>query len=560
MFSRFAQPRPLWIITAFCLANQAHATKSPSCEQLLLEQRKTQVAYEQIPGVVELRLPRSEPAELTQPREASAGVSDVTLEAGRKHGAFDDFKPLSDATPRKLSESEKQELANGTVYIGHFIERAYDFGSESQPAPAQLLGSPKTVSTGDAKVDAALNYVERTWPELVRVAVPREGGSLLPLPYPHLVPAGRFQEAYYWDTYFGVLGLLATGRLELAQMQAENMLELVRRHGMVPNGTRDYYLSRSQPPLLTSLVRDVFTRSPRTAQSLRWLRERAYPLMRAEYENFWMNPQTRFDERTQLNHHWDEIDLPRPERHSFDKEAELGRTYRDVRAAAESGLDFTKAFEGEASQVAGVLLNSLLYKNERDLEWAARTLNLSSEAKHFAARAKRRRAAMNRYLWNEALGRFENYNLRSHRRIAVLTADTFAPLFANVASPDQALRVRAQLGKLEQRGGLMSSELTDSTHQWDGDNGWAPQHVIAIQGLRNYNLESDARRLAAKWVEALARIHDATASMFERIDVKRVAPPATSGSKYPVQKGFLWTNASFEWALVEVLGVQVVER
>ena len=233
---------------------------------------------------------------------------------------------------------------------------------------------------------------------------------------------------------------------------------------------------------------------------MRWLQKRAFPLVKADYEGFWMK--SRWDASTGLNHPSDDLDLERPERHTNDDEKKLGVTYRDVRAAAESAEDFSQAFVGEASQVAGVLLNSLLYKTERDLEWMAHMLGLSTDESAFRSAAGRRQATIDKYLWNPDIGRYENYLLRTGKRIPIQVADTFAPLFVGVASDAQAQAVRKGLPTLERAGGLMSTELTASADQWDGNNGWAPHQVMAIQGLTNYHrgtgVDPDARRLAEK--------------------------------------------------------------
>src|SRR5690606_34851821 len=124
------------------------------------------------------------------------------------------------------------------------------------PVP-ELVPPRWTIRARNQKINKAFEYTEKMWGQLLRRTVPAKGGSLLKSPYPVLIPAGRFQEAYYWDAYFGMKGLLSTDRLDIAQMQVENFLSYVKRYGFVPNGGRDYYLSRSQPPFLSSMVREV---------------------------------------------------------------------------------------------------------------------------------------------------------------------------------------------------------------------------------------------------------------------------------------------------------------
>jgi alpha,alpha-trehalase len=540
-----------------------------------LAKRKAGVAYPEVPSVAKLSIctyPPNLVAMRTLP--LSAGLTDPILLRARDVSAFEDFKVISDYRPKPISEAERERLMGEAkakaadiadplererATLKAFIDAAYE-------KPAELVSAKQYVppkwklESGNPAVDAAFAYTEETWGKLLQSTKPVEGGSLLGSPYPVLVPAGRFQEAYYWDSYFGMKGLLATGRLDVAQMQVENFLEYIRKYGFVPNGGRDYYLSRSQPPFLSSMVREVFDASMKEAKTeaekavlRKWLAERAYPLLKRDYEKFWMNPKTRFDPTTGLNHHWDDIDLPRPERHSADHELEIGKTYRDVRAGAESGLDFTDAFKGEPTKIAGPLLNSMLYKTEKDLEWIAGQIGEGGDRLKFGAAAKNRREAMNRYLWNPKKKRYAPYHLGRGRQVNVLSADGLAPLFVGAASPAQAAAAVQSAKAIERKGGLMASDLTKSHHQWDGANGWAPYQVMAIVGFERYGFHDDATRIAKKWVKAVTNSYEQGHAMFERVDVVTLSKPVVDEHKYPTQEGFLWTNGSFVWAAVDVL-------
>ncbi len=544
----------------------------------LIARRKQSIAYADIPSVHELSICGTAPAILPfEDLPVSAGVSDPFLERARALGLYEDFKPLSDFRLKDLSPLEferfrqsainKAEAAAGSFeeqFLKTFIATAYEKPLELFPVD-HLLPTRWRMESGSVQINAAFDYTERTWKTLAHETKPRPGGSLLPSPYPVMVPAGRFQEAYYWDTYFGMKGLLATGRIEIAQMQVENLLAYVRKFGFVPNGGRDYYLSRSQPPFLSSMVREVFDQTIGLAQSagektkLRtWLKERAYPLVKRDYEDFWMNPETRLDVSTGLNHHWDDINLPRPERHGADNELALGKTYRDARAGAESGLDFTDAFQNEPTQIAGTLLNSMLYKTETDLAWMASQAGDSVAARKYTAAANRRKNAMDRYLWNPRKGYYEPYHLRARRTVDVFSADAYSALFVGLADKEKAKAMHSALGQIEREGGLMASNLESSVHQWDGTNGWAPYQVMAIDGLRRYGYEEDAKRIARKWVNGVSKTYRDGGSMYERIDVVQLSKPATDDHKYPTQEGFLWTNGSFVWAAVDVLKLPLV--
>ncbi|MGE0614843.1 MAG: trehalase family glycosidase, partial [Bacteriovoracia bacterium] len=277
------------------------------------------------------------------------------------------------------------------------------------------------------------------------------------------------------------------------------------------------------------------------------------PLLEGEYRDFWMNPATRYDAKTGLNHHWDAVNLPRPERFGADDEKRLGRTYRDVRAGAESGEDFTETHEGEATQIASVLLNSVLGKVEADLAWMAEQLGDDAKSAFYREARRKRIDAMNRYLWDPQTGFYYNYHLRERRPVAVVSGNTFAPLFAELASPEQAAALRSAGAALEGPGGIRASLAPRSPHQWDGSNGWAPYQYFAIQGLSQYGYVDDSRRIARKWVEALTRVFHNEGTMIERVDVDRVAAPIDDGSKYAPQPDFLWSIATFEWCVIKIL-------
>ena len=554
--------------------------------------RISKVHYPDIPSVYDLHLANDAPTNTIFPRKhLSAGITDPLIERARELKVFDDFKPLSDVNPIELSKrqrekvifdantkaSEATKIFNSSketselyekVFLRHYIENVFNFSDDLITIKNNYKPKWK-ISTGVKKIDDTFNYIESYWHKLIRKTDNKSNSSILVLPYEFVVPnEARFDELYYWDSFFGIEGLLTTGRLDLAQKLVDNFLHLVRQYGLVPNGNRDYYLSRSQPPFLSSMVVNVFKKSRMSdtapAHLQKWLSERAYPLLKHDFFDFWMNPKTRFDEATGLHHHWDDMNHARPERHSADKELAdnlhdsmgLGITYRDTRAVAESGLDFTDALGKEASSTANVLLNSMIYKYIKDLEFIALELGLDLEAKTFSKLAENKKQAINKYLWNEELGVYLNYNLSNKAQISVLNSETFVPLYVGASDKEKAASIVKNMHLLESRGGLMASVNIDSHHQWDGVNGWAPYHMMAIQGLLDYGYQKDAKRLANKWVNAISDIYKKDGVIYERIDVANIRKPDDTGDKYPTQTGFLWTNSSFVWILKNVLNVE----
>jgi alpha,alpha-trehalase len=539
------------------------------------------VRHAGVPPVAELHLPRLAPVVVGGRSEPSPGLASPLIEEARILRTHDDFKSLSDlhrrdvdAAPWRASFGALVDLAPERRtearrdLLSRYLASAYE-AEDGYAAPDSDLVAPRwTLDHPDARVRQAFDHVEGHWSKLVKTSAGARGSSLLRTPYPFLIPAGRFREAYYWDTAFGIDGLLATGRLEVAQMQADNLLELIRRFGFVPNGNRDYYLSRSQPPLSSRLVRAVVEATRRDRRHdgevlKRWVRERAVPLLAAEFTDFWSDPQTRFDLATGLHHHWDALEAKRPERYSGDDEFALGKSLRDVRAMAESGLDFTILYAGpsgknEMSAFAPVMLNALLARFALDVAWLAAFAGADDVRARFAQLAADRRGAIDRHLWDEEHGSYRSLHLPSRERSKGVGFTAFAPLFAGIASAQQAERVCKATQPLLRRGGIAGSSRFESMEQWDGDNGWAPAQMMAVSGLAQYGFDAPAGDIARRWVDALAATFGAHGGFFERINVETCGLPVRKGHQYPVQEGFLWTNSSFVWMAVSVLGHRLV--
>src|SRR5258708_8959426 len=107
--------------------------------------------------------------------------------------------------------------------------------------------------------------------------------GLLYLPNKYVVPGGRFNEMYGWDSYFIILGLLHDGRIELARGMVENFFFEIDNYGALLNANRTYYLTRSQPPLLSSMVVAVYEAEKRAGHAdTSWL-ARASPFLLKDY-------------------------------------------------------------------------------------------------------------------------------------------------------------------------------------------------------------------------------------------------------------------------------------
>ena len=417
---------------------------------------------------------------------------------------------------------------------------------------------------------------------------------------PFVVPGGRFNEMYGWDSYFITLGLLHDGRLELAKSMVDNFIYEITHYGKILNANRTYYLTRSQPPFFTSMVRAVYEKLPKTDRSRAWLR----PALEAaiqEYQQVWMNR----DHVTAsgLNRYFDTGRGPSPEVEPghfdaiyspFAKKAGLDvRTYeRDYvagkirepeldtffvhdRAMRESGHDTSYRLLGVCADLATVDLNSLLYKVECDIgQIILEEFNDSfttSEGKRYSSadwisKAGDRKARMNRYLWNSQRGMFFDYNVRTARQQSYVSATTLYPLWAKLATNEQAAAmVAGALPLLEAAGGIVGSDEESRgaisperpERQWDYPNGWAPHQMLIWQGLSNYGYDDIARRLAYRWLYTItSNAADYNGTIPEKYDLvsrthRVFAEYGNVGTKfsYITREGFGWTNASFQIGL-----------
>ena len=400
--------------------------------------------------------------------------------------------------------------------------------------------------------------------------------GLLYLPHPYVVPGGRFNEMYGWDSYFIQVGLLRDNEIELARHVTDNFLYQIEHYGKILNANRTYYLTRSQPPFLTRMILDVYRRQP----DREWLR-RAVPAIE-QYYRFW-NAAPHLTEQTGLARYYSLGRGPAAEVVSDERDAE-GRTHYDRvkefyrtqrvtdydvslyydrakdeltdlfyvgdRSMRESGFDPSNRFGPfniDIIHYNPVCLNSLLYLMERDAAEIMRTLNRPREATVWQRRAAQRRRLVNRLMWDEQDGLYYDYNFREQRLRRYPFVTTFYPLWAGIASPQQAARVVSNLHLFELPGGLQTSTNVSGS-QWDAPFGWAPMQLIAIEGLRRYGYHAEADRITANFLSLILKEFAQHKTIVEKYDVARreseVAGSIKFGYDYNVI-GFGWTNAAF---------------
>ncbi len=508
--------------------------------------------------------PAAAPPSTPRPAAAAPARYDPARDLGplfhdvQTAGIFPDSKTFVDARPLRSPAEVAAAYAAGRGGAGFdlraFVERSFEL-----PRPAGEGFRADTSRPMEA-------HLRSLWPTLTRPPDPADPrSSLIPLPSAYVVPGGRFREVYYWDSYFTMLGLVRSGRTDLARSMLDNFAHLVRTVGHVPNGNRTYYLSRSQPPFLAAMV-GLYADAADTARALRYL-----DALEAEHA-FWMEGAdrvapggahrrvVRLPDGSLLNRYWDDRPEPRPE--SYREDFALGRSlpaerreafYREVRAAAESGWDFSSRWMRdprdlrtlETTQLAPVDLNSLLYHAEHTIAALRRFRGRPGDAEaaaRFARLAEERRRALLAAAYDSAGGFFHDVRWRSGERVADRpTLAAAAPLYFGLATPEQGRATAARLERDFLRAGGFVTTGIASGQQWDAPNGWPPLQWLAMEGVRRYGRADLADTARARWLALNRRTYRATGKMTEKYDVVDPARPA-GGGEYPTQDGFGWTN------------------
>ena len=491
--------------------------------------------------------------DILRPREAF-GQLFIDVQMGE---VFEDSKTFVDmiprTTPAEILAAYEARKRDDTFDLGLFVAEYFE-------APKQYAKD----FTTDADFDLD-QHIERLWPVLTRDEERQAGGSLIPLPNDYVVPGGRFREVYYWDTYFTMLGLLVDGQEEYARRMVDNFAFLIDAVGFVPNGNRSYYLSRSQPPFFAPMV-GLLAESGGDTVIRRYL-----PQLEREYA-FWMRGAERLEQRGDrtervariagdftVNRYFDADPRPRPEGFAEDSltasrhpERDAAELYRDLRAAAESGWDFSSRWLADpedlgtirTTMLAPVDLNSLLFYLEDILARGYEITGDATRQQHFARASYERRRALLTKFFNPSAQWFLDYDLERGAVSPEATLAGLFPLFFGVATEDQAAAVAERLERDFLRPGGLVTTLRDVEQQWDAPNGWAPLHWVAIKGLRDYGHEELAREIADRWLSAGRRVYRETGKVVEKYNVVDTTLLA-GGGEYENQDGFGWSNGVF---------------
>ena len=499
-------------------------------------------------------------------------------------------RSLDEKGLEKLLFDSKSKTENPVIYIPFSDDYGLKYYQKIAPKfNLKVVQLPEIVSP---------EYVSTINDEggILALALNKEGGNTVGFPF--VVPGARFNEMYGWDSYFENIGLLIDGKLELAKSMVENFAYQITHYGKILNANRSYYLTRTQPPFYSSMIREVFEQMP--IKDHTWLKEKLQICIK-EYETVWMETGKRLTENG-LNRylaqgiglppetesgHYDDILKPFAEKANLSipeyeklyyqrkiKNKTLDSYFVHDRSVRESGHDTSYRLEGICADLNVVELNAMLYKYETDfgelinlhfddkLEYNNTTYN----QKYWSEKAYGRKILMNKYLWNERESCFFDYNFKTQKQNIFLSATCFFPLWANCATQDQADKmIEKCLPNLVYLGGIagcsheaLSTVAKDQMQrQWDFPNGWPPHQIIVWQGLINYGYGEKAQELIYRWLWMITKnAADYNGTVPEKYDVvsashKVFAEYGNQGTdfEYISREGFGWMNASFQLGL-----------
>ena len=464
---------------------------------------------------------------------------------------FPDSKTFADAIPllhpdeieilyQKVNRTNKQEIIN-------FIDQWFELPTPSHVSPLEKL--------------PIKDHISSLWSVLIKKpSAQMQWSSLIPLPYPYVVPGGRFREIYYWDSYFTMLGLRESGRIKTIRDMINNFASLLEKFGHIPNGNRSYFLSRSQPPFFALMI-ELLAKTEGSEVLMEYQNH-----LLIEYK-FWMDGSGNYSGTNKrvvnlgieqyLNRYYDDSNSPRTESYAEDKRlfeesnSNDRELYRELRAACESGWDFSSRWQLIAEDLSSIHttsflpvdLNSLLYLLEKTIASSFSLNGNEATTYEFDSLANKRKSLMNQMLWNEEGGYFSDLNFRDHT-FGVPSLAMMYPLFAGIATEDQADRtIEFVSSHFLKAGGWVTTEI-NTGQQWDAPNGWAPLQWITFVGLKKYGAIDLAREGAGRWLSLNEQVYNRTGRMMEKYNVEDVNLEA-GGGEYPVQDGFGWTNGVY---------------
>lgn len=467
-------------------------------------------------------------------------------------GIVEDGKVISDAIPLFDPEfilSKYNELKN---QVNFDLKEFFTSHFQIQKVLSSTFESDKNKNV--------LEHIENLWDVLTRKADKTiKGDSLIPLPNPYIVPGGRFNEIYYWDSYFTMLGLKVSGKADLVENMLDNFSYLICEIGFIPNGNRSYFTSRSQPPFFCLMV-ELLAELKGEAVYSKYLIN-----MEKEYE-FWMEGLNDVNLKTSkhvvflekgeyLNRYFDKDPSPRAEMYATDIEIAKAsnrnekEVFGDLKAACESGWDFSSRWLDDSeklgsiqtSQIIPLDLNCLLFLNEKIISKAYALKGEVEKSLIFKNKSEFRKSMIQKYLWDNDKGIYADWNIKTETFSNKIYASLSFALYSGIATEGESKTISEMIeNELLGDGGILTSNII-SGQQWDGPNGWAPLQWISIIGLRNYGYHELSEKIKDRWCTLNERVYKDTGKLMEKYNVADISK-TSGGGEYPVQDGFGWTN------------------
>lgn len=507
-------------------------------------------------------------------------LSGELFKAVQLSGIFKDSKTFVDALPKK----DRGEI----IKMYDSLKSEPDFDLAQFIFVNFIIPEEAEDKIANQKKETMDEHIENLWEELIRTpdTVRNNFSTLIPLKHPYVVPGGRFREVYYWDSFFTMLGLLADGREYEAENMVLNFAYLLNEFGMIPNGNRIYYLTRSQPPYFSLMV-DIICRYKNDFNwGLQFIDE-----LETEY-SFWMNGEEKVmdkipsskgilpdDTKNQhgitfanqssafqrvvniklsgvLNRYYDFDSIPREE--SFKEDYKIGIQisdslrsgfYLNLRAAAESGWDFSSRWFSDGKTLSSIIttdiipvdLNCLLFFLEDRLSFFYGLKGDESKKTFYSRKAEARKKLINEIFWNDEEQFYFDYNWKTGEHTKRYSLAGCFPLYFKAAWSSRVNSVAEKLEKMFLKPGGLITTIYETGQQWDAPNGWAPLQWIAIKGLKEYGINQLADEIKKRWLALNKNVYDRTGKMVEKYNVENLQLFA-GGGEYPLQDGFGWTN------------------
>ena len=495
-----------------------------------------------------------------------------------------------------ISDTKNETLTASImpVYIPHsdHVALAYYKDLENE-VPIKVVRLPKEITPLYVK---SINK----HPGILSLKLKKSNDKVKGVPF--VVPGGRFNEMYGWDSYFEAIGLICDGRVDLAKAMADNFQYQINHYGKILNANRSYYLTRTQPPFYTSLIREVF----KITQDKDWLKSHLKTAIQ-EYKTVWMQNGKRLTSNGLNRYYAEGIGIPpETEKGHFDnilsehakaqdlplhefvhkyqtgeiKAPKLDVYFTHDRSLRESGHDTSWRLDNCCADLNTVDLNSLLYTYESDFAYLINT-HFKGEFNgchytYWHTVARKRANQMYNLMWNKNKGQFFDYNFKKKKQTHFESASNYFPLWAGLVDKEDAkLMVQTLMTQLKEKGGIAGTSRTMHTNllknavqrQWDYPNGWAPHQMLIWRGLKNYGFKAELQELIYRWLYMITRnAVDYNGTIPEKYDVVKATHKVFTeygnvgiDFEYITQEGFGWMNASYQYGL-QLLDKQLIKH